>query len=175
MIFIAGLVLETCWKWCMILKKWHCQFEFTLPNILIGLFGSQENILVLKAMLSNNVAVAVICRADNVKWMAVVEEIRINAELPLKVNHKHILMLLTQTRAIVWQVDAAFLWGIMLLIYQCDNRPILITLRYSTIICHCQADQDCANQALRLIHPNPKPIDYFSCLSHCTAERRGRQ
>lgn len=51
----------------MILKKWHCQFEFTLPNILIGLFGSQENILVLKAMLSNNVAVAVICRADNVK------------------------------------------------------------------------------------------------------------
>lgn len=146
-------------------------------NILSSLLGSQfgRKICFSKATLADNVAIAVVCRADNVKWTAVVEEFRINAELPLKVNHKHILMLLMQKRAVVWQVDAAFLWGISLLIYQCDNRPILITLRYSTIICHCQADQDCANWALRCIHPNQKPIDYFSCLSHCTAERRGGQ
>lgn len=59
--------------------------------------------------------------------------------------------------------------GIMLLIYQRDNRPILITLRRSAIICHCQGDQECANQAPRLIQPNRKPIDYFSYLSHCAA------
>lgn len=63
----------------------------------------------------------------------------------------------------------------MLLSYQRDDRPILITLTYSSIIYHCQADQDCANQALRLIHPNQKPIDYFSYLSHCAVERHGRQ
>lgn len=72
-------------------------------------------------------------------------------------------------RADARQVDAASPAGSVLLIYQRDNRPILITLRRSAIICHCQGDQECANQAPRLIQPNHKPIDYFSYLSHCAA------
>lgn len=66
------------------------------------------------------------------------------------------------------RVAVSFLGGgIMLLIYQCDNRPILITPGYATIICHCQTDQACANQALGLTQLNRQPIDYFSYLSHC--------
>lgn len=61
----------------------------------------------------------------------------------------------------------------MLLIYQCDNRPILITLRYAAIICHGQADQACANQALGLTQPNQQPIDYSSYLSHCMRRDTG--
>lgn len=65
-----------------------------------------------------------------------------------------------------------FLWGglggaLTLLIYQRDNRPILITPRYASIICLCQADQACANQAPGLTQPNQQPIDYSSYLSHC--------
>lgn len=52
--------------------------------------------------------------------------------------------------------------GTVLLSYQRDDGPILITLRYSSIIYQCQADGGCAKQALRLIHPNQKLIDYFS-------------
>lgn len=61
----------------------------------------------------------------------------------------------------------------MLLIYQRDNRPILITPGYATIICHCQADQACANQALGLTQPNRQPIDYSSYLSHCMRRDTG--
>lgn len=53
-------------------------------------------------------------------------------------------------------------WGIGLVGYQAVDRPILITLRHSALICHCQSDQDCATQAIILIHPNLQPIDYFS-------------
>lgn len=63
--------------------------------------------------------------------------------------------------------------GIALLIYQCDNRLILITPRYASIICLCQADQACANQAPGLTQPNQQPIDYSSCLSHCMRRDTG--
>lgn len=57
--------------------------------------------------------------------------------------------------------------GITLLIYQRDNRPILITPRYASIICLCLADQACANQAPGLTQPYQQPIDCSSYLSHC--------
>lgn len=57
--------------------------------------------------------------------------------------------------------------GITLLIYQRDNRPILITPRYASIICLCRADQACANQAPGLTQPYQQPIDCSSYLSHC--------
>lgn len=63
--------------------------------------------------------------------------------------------------------------GIALLIYQRDNRPILITPRYASIICLCQADQACANQAPGLSQPNQQPIDYSSYLSHCMRRDTG--
>lgn len=57
--------------------------------------------------------------------------------------------------------------GAVVFIYQCDNRPILITPRYASIICLCQADQACASQAPGLTRLNHQPIDYSSYLSHC--------
>lgn len=70
-------------------------------------------------------------------------------------------------------VAVNFLGGIVHLIYQRDNRPILITPRHASIICLCQADQACANQAPGLTQPNQRPIDYCSYLSHCMRRDTG--
>lgn len=63
--------------------------------------------------------------------------------------------------------------GIALLIFQRDKRPILITPRYASTICLCQADQACANQAPGLTQPNQQPIDWSSSLSHCMRRDAG--
>lgn len=66
-----------------------------------------------------------------------------------------------------------FLGGIVHLIYQRDNRPILITPRHASIICLCRADQACANQAPGHPPPNQRPIDDSSYLSHCMRRDTG--
>lgn len=55
--------------------------------------------------------------------------------------------------------------------YQPDLRTILITLPHTPLIRHCHLNQDCATQAIILIHPNQQRIDYFSFLVQCSVCR----
>lgn len=54
-----------------------------------------------KAILASLVIVVVFGKAENAKEKIIVTEFTIDTELPLKVNHKNILMLFTQKRAVV--------------------------------------------------------------------------